>query len=215
MAIEVSKIWVYRIVHYMNLEYILDHGIYYRNSDHFDPNYINIGSTEIIGHRDYVTVKCFQDTVVNDYIPFYFGIRSPMLYKIKTGHGVLKRPQSEIIYLCCNFSELTSSDLQWCFTDGNAATYITEFYTDVEKIHDLDWRSINATEWKDDNADGDHDRMRKKHSEFLVKDYVPAKFVKAIVVFTEERRTFVQNLLQQKGLNIKLHLDNDYKFYYR
>lgn len=212
---KIENIWVYRIIHHQNLDYILQNGIYYRNSDNFDPEYINIGSSEIINHRDEVPVKCYPDTMVNDYVPFYFGVRSPMLYKIKTGNGVSRRAQNEIIYLACNFKELTDSELKWCFTDGNAAKYITDFYNDVSEIDNLDWKSINATEWTDNNSDGDHDRMRKKHSEFLVRDHVPVAFIKAIVVFTEVRKIQVEAVINKYGLNIEVHVDTMYKFYYQ
>ena len=111
MPVDPSKIWVYRIIHYQNLEYILQNGIYYRNSENFDPNYVNIGSPEVINHRDKVIAKCFPGTIVNEYVPFYFGFRTPMLYKIKTGHGVPQRPQHEIIYLCCKLTDFLNSDL--------------------------------------------------------------------------------------------------------
>lgn len=214
MPQELNKISVFRIIHYQNLEYILQNGIYYRNALHFDPNYVNIGSSEIISHRDTVPVKCYPTTMVNEYVPFYFGARSPMLYKIKTGHGVPQIPQSEIIYLVCNFKELTESDLQWCFTDGNAAKLITDFFNCVEDIEKLDWHSIHAREWTDNNSDGDHDRMRKKHSEFLAKDHVPIKYVKAIVVYNEARKQQIENILQQNGVTIEVHVDNESKFYY-
>lgn len=160
-------------------------------------------------------VKCYPRTMVNDYIPFYFGVRSPMLYKIKTGHEVTRLLQHEIIYLACQFEEITASDLQWCFTDGNAACYISEFYRSVDEIDKLDWRSIDAEEWTDNNKDGDHDRMRKKHSEFLVRDHVPVQYIKRIVVLTKDRKTFVEDLLAHYGLPIDVHLDTKYKYYYR
>ena len=215
MARDVNKILVFRMIHFRNLDYIFRNGIYYRTSLNFDPNYVNIGSSSIIDHRDTVRVKCYPDTMVNEYIPFYFGVRTPMLYKIKTGHGVQQLPQDEIIYLVCKFKEIADSNLQWCFTDGNAARYISEFYTSIDDIEKLDWRSINAEEWTDNNKDGDHDRMRKKHSEFLVKDHVPIGFIKAIVVLTEVRKEFVENLVKQHGLAIDVHVDSNYKFYYR
>jgi hypothetical protein len=211
----IEKIWVYRMIHYRNLDYILQHGIYYRRSIHFDPNYVNVGSAAIIDHRDTVHVKCYPDTMLNDYIPFYFGVRTPMLYKIKTGHGVAQLPQHEIIYLACRFQEITGSDLQWCFTDGNAARYISEFHDSVDDIAKLDWKSINAEEWTDNNQDGDHDRMRKKHSEFLVKDHVPIEYVKSIVVLTDARKAYVEELIVHYGLPITVYLDTKHKFYYR
>ena len=214
MAVDPDKIWVYRIIHFQNLGYILQNGIYYRNSPEFDPNYVNIGSTEIINYRDHVIVPCFPGTTVNEYVPFYFGVRTPMLYKIKTGHGVQKRPQHEIIYVCCKLLDIINSDLQWCFTDGNAATSITSFYNNVDELEQLDWKSIKATEWSDNNSDGDTDRMRKKHSEFLVKDHVPAEYIKAVVVFNEERKQYVQNLLEVNDSEIQVHINPKSKFYY-
>ena len=215
MARDINKIWVFRIVHHLNLDYILNNGIYYRNAAHVDPNYVNIGSTEIITHRDTIPVKCYPETTVNEFIPFYFGVRTPMLYKIKTGNGVARKPQNEIVYLACKFAEITSSDLQWCFTDGNAAAYITDFYNNVVDIDELDWRSIHATEWTDNNSDGDQDRMRKKHSEFLIKDHVPINFIRAIIVLTEERKQEVEALIKKYGLNIEVYLDTKYQYYYR
>jgi hypothetical protein len=215
MTPKVNDIWVFRMIHYRNLEYILQHGIYYRNSVHFDPEYVNIGSSSIIDHRSSVSVKCYPGMMVNDYIPFYFGVRSPMLYKIKTGHGVERLPQHEIIYLACRFKEITDSDLQWCFTDGNAARYISKFYRSVDDIDKLDWRSIHAEEWTDNNREGDHDRMRKKHSEFLVKDHIPVQYIKTLVVLTEDRKVYAENLIAHYGLPITVHLDTKYKFYYR
>lgn len=203
------------MIHYKNLRCILENGLYYRNSTNFDSKYVNIGSAEIINHRDDISVKCFPETTVNEYVPFYFGVRTPMLYKIKTGNGVPKRPQNEIIYLACSFLELTQSKLKWCFTDGNAAKYITNFYSQVSDINELDWKSIEATVWTDDNSDGDHDRMRKKHSEFLVKDHVPVNFIKAIVVLTEERQKEIEKMVAEFKLPIKVIIDSKYKYYYR
>lgn len=215
MPTDINRVWVYRMIHYQNLDYILQNGIYYRNSTNFDPNYVNIGSTEIINHRDTVQVKCYPDTIVNAYVPFYFGRRTPMLYKIKTGNGVLRRPQEEIIYLACNFKELIESELQWCFTDGNAARTITEFYNSIDDLDKLDWHSIQSTEWTDNNSDGDHDRMRKKHSEFLVKDHVPVELIRWIIVLTNERKQYIEALAQQYELNIRVYIDDNFKFYYR
>ena len=209
-----DQVWVFRMVHFMNLPYILENGIHCRNSEHANPHYVNIGSSDIIGRRDSVVVKCYPETFVNDYVPFYFGVRTPMLYKIVTGYGVARVPQEEIVYLCCEFVELTESDLQWCFTDGNAATRITNFYTDADDYALLDWKSIYAIDWTDDNSDGDHDRMRKKHSEFLVRGHVPVGFIKRIIVLTEEKKQVVNELIDQVGLKIDIYIGKKDKFYF-
>lgn len=216
MPVDVNTLWVFRIIHYQNLEYILQHGIYYRGSANFPADYVNIGNTEIISSRDTKPVTCYPGTMVNNYVPFYFAVRTPMLYNIKTGYGkVERRPQEDIIYLCCNVRELTDSHLQCCFTNGNAAIDFTTFYTNTADLNTLDWHSIRTKCFSDDNPEGDTDRKRKKHAEFLVKDHVPIQFVKKIVVYNQLRHDFVTALVQQYNLPIEVLIDPRNQFYFR
>jgi len=137
-----DKLWVFRMVHYQNVPHILENGMHCRSASYQNPGYISIGSTEVISRRDMVRVKCNPDCVVNDYVPFYFGVRTPMLYRIHTGYGVPRQSQADIVYLCCKFDALVTSGLEWCFTDGNAASGITKFFTREDDYVTLDWTSI-------------------------------------------------------------------------
>ena len=83
-----EKVWIFRMVHFQNLPHILKNGMYCRRAVNAHPDYVNIGSSDVISRRDVVAVKCNPVCVVNDYVPFYFGVRTPMLYKIATGYGV-------------------------------------------------------------------------------------------------------------------------------
>ena len=119
MPIDIDKTFVFRIISIQNLEIELTKGLFCKNAGKNDKGYVSIGSQEVIGRRDTAIVKCYPDSVVNDYVPFYFSIRTPMLYNIITGHGVPKKPQEDIIYLCCKLTELATDDFQWCYTNGN------------------------------------------------------------------------------------------------
>lgn len=212
---DISNLWVYRMIHYQNLEYILQHGIYYRGSKNFPQNYVNIGNAEIISRRDTIPIACYPDTMVNDYVPFYFAIRTPMLLNIHTGYGgAKKRPQHEIIYLCCNIEQITQSDLQWCFTDGNASNKISVLYNDIAKLADLDWHSIEALDFSGNNANNDLDRKRKKQAEFLVYNHLPVNFIQNIVVHDQKRHDYVAKLVAQYNRNIKVHINPLNKFYF-
>jgi hypothetical protein len=134
MPIDLRKLHVFRIIPIRNLEQNLSEGLFSKNSMRDCNGYISIGSEEVIARRDRARVDCYPGTVVNDYVPFYFSFRTPMLYNIVTGHGVPRQPQASIIYLCCNFMDLISSELVWCYTNGNAASAITRFFTEVENI---------------------------------------------------------------------------------
>lgn len=212
---DIEKIGVYRMIRIQNLEHDLTHGLYCKKKCVKNDNYQGIGNEEIISQRDESVVKCFPDTVVNDYVPFYFSVRTPMLYNIKTGMGVPQLPQSEIVYLYCRMIDLATDEFQWCYTNGNAAKLITKFFTDVNQIEaNIDWRSINTTDFRDQNADGDEDRIRKKHAEFLVLNHVPIKYVKGIAVYNEGRQKEVSAMVEKLQLKIKVLVNPNNKYYF-
>jgi hypothetical protein len=199
-------IWLYRIVHITNLEYILHHGICCRNHPGADPDYINIGDSELIAKRNDYPVKIIPPGGnLGEYVPFYFGPLSPMLYKIKTGHGgITQRPQSDIVYIICNAANVIQHCQHWCFTDGHAKTAITEFYNSMDNIGEVDWGIVKEKQWS--NTEDDFDRMRRKQAEFLVKEHVPVSCISHIVVYNEERRILVQELVNKSGLNIRVSI---------
>ena len=86
MAIDIDKIWLYRLIHVDNVEYVLRNGMFTRNHAQADPSYINIGDTILINQRSEYPVKIEGYGNLGDYVPFYFGPLSPMLLNIKTGY---------------------------------------------------------------------------------------------------------------------------------
>ncbi len=215
MSAVLNDIWLFRIDPLSNLRSILEGGLYCKNAVGEDNGYFTIGSQEVINRRGLVEVKCFPGTCVNDYVPFYFSVRTPMLYNIITGHGVPPVLQENIIYLCFRLQDLVTAEFQWCYTDGNAASAITHFFTNLEGIgSNLDWRSIITTDFRDNNADGDEDRIRKKHSEFLVRNFVPSDKIRRIVVLNRKTAGEVQELLDKLGVKIELQIDQKGRYYF-
>lgn len=213
MSIDLDKLGVFRIIHIDNLKHDLSKGLYCKNANKNSRDYVSIGSKDVIGKRDTKVVKCFPDYVVNDYVPFYFSVRTPMLFNIKTGLGVKTFPQKDIIYLCCKFTDLACEEFNWCYTNGNAAAAITKFFSTFEKINeDIDWHSVHTTDFRDENADGDEDRIRKKHAEFLVRKHVPAKYIKKIVVLNNDVKSKVEKILSEFDTNIDILVKPNYYF---
>lgn len=212
MQVKASDLWVFRIIPIENLEGDLRHGLFSKNSAPSNPERLVIGNTEIIGERDNRIVKCFSDTVVNDYIPFYFSVRTPMLFNIKTGRGVPQRSQKDIVYICCKLTDLATPKLQWCFTDGNAAKRITKFYSDLKHLDKLDWKSIKSTDFAANNEDGDEDRIRKKHSEFLVKDKIPVSKFGSLAVINTAVKSDVEAIVQKCKLVLEVKVEPQFYF---
>lgn len=207
-------VMVYRIVHIDNIDYLLKHGMYINSSSKADPNYINIGDNTLINQRKNYTVSINPPNgVLGDYVPFYFGPLSPMLLNIKTGYrGITCRPQSEIIYICCKLIDITNNCSEWCFTDGHAKTSITEFYNDVSYLNVISWDIVAERYWN--NTKDDYDKMRKKQAELLVKNHVPVNCIYELVVFDYPSKVFVENIIQNLGLNIPVLINPNNQFYY-
>lgn len=206
--------FIFRMIHFSNLEFILKHGLHTKNSPLCDPEYINIGDVQLIEQRHSFHVRINPPGGdLGDYIPFYFGGHSPMLLNIKTGYrGIQKRPQDELVYIVCRISEIVSQCPEWCFTDGHAKNSITEFYNDTKDLIHIDWNTVKAQIWRND--EDDMDRMRKKQAEFLVKNYVPMSCIAGIIVKTAERETYVKAILVRLNLPIKVHIDSNNKYFY-
>jgi hypothetical protein len=213
MPIDVDNLWLFRIVHINNVEHILRNGIVAPNSELADTDYLNIGDSTLIGQRSDYPVKIEGYGNLGDFVPFYFGPLSPMLLNIKTGHrGISQTHQSEIVYICCRFNSIVINCNQWCFTDGHAKAVITEFFNHAEDLDHVDWEIVGKRYWN--NTEEDFDRMRRKQAEFLVRDYVPVQCIEYIIVFNEEMRQIVRDIVNLSGLNIPVSVNPENNYYY-
>jgi hypothetical protein len=218
MFYQVPKtVWIYRMIHYENLEYVLKNGFHCATSPLFNPNYIAIGDSGLIKDRNTYSVPITPpNSDLGNYIPFYFGMRSPMLLRIKTGDkGVKKYAQEDIIYLCCEVQKVVNSGVEWCFTDGQAKKTTTKFFNTLEDLDKVDWETAHTLDWK--NTDEDFDKMRRKQAEFLVKNYLPADMISAIVVYNEKSLQKIEKIVQIFAPSVKILLNLKYtknNFYY-
>ncbi len=73
-----DKIWLFRIIHFQNLEYILQHGIHCGNSKEVDPSFISIGDSSLIEHRNTKPILLEPYGTYGDYVAFYFMPLSPV-----------------------------------------------------------------------------------------------------------------------------------------
>lgn len=193
---------IFRLTHYGNLEFTLLNGIYCRNSEEADPNYINIGHRNLIDKRGKRIVPISPKGVLNDYVPFYFAPKSPMLYSIyrKNVDGFTGK-QKDIIYLVSSVETIVNANIQFAFTNGHAYEIISKFYNQTTDLNKVDWELMGATYWN--NTEFDNDRMRRRMAEFLIYQFVPAKCILAIVVSDEKTLGIVESIQNKCNTNIK------------
>lgn len=211
--VNVQNINLYRIVHRNNVAYILEKGLFCYGHPFFDPDNIFIGDSKLTQQRHDFEIPLADCGSLGDYVPFYLGYRSPMLLNIHTGYrGIEQRPQSDIVYIVCKLQCLIEKGYKFVFTDGHAKNKVTRFYTNTRDLNQLDWESINATQWQ--NTDTNPDRMRRKQAECLVKSQVPPQCIAALVVYDEATKNAMETLVAKSGHPISVHINPNSKFYY-
>jgi len=206
------KIWLYRLTHINNLADILQNGLVVATSPNANPHFTQIGDNALIKYRKDLDAPHPPGGKLSDYIPFYLGPRSPMLYQIATGfEGVKQFPQEEIVYLITSLDTIKSYKLSYFFTDGHARSLTSAKFTDDKDFAILDWDTIYATYWKSD--DTDLRRKEKKQAELLVKNHVPLSCIEYIAVFNNGAKQNVLNLLQATAVNIQVRVSAQQLYY--
>jgi len=200
--------FAFRLVHIDNIPHILQDGIVHKNSPKANKDYITIGDTSIINTRE---TKLFWDgKVIGDFIPFYFGNKSPMLYVIQKGYnGVKQYHPEDIVYCVIKIEDIIKHQLKCCFTDGHALTACTKIYDGIHlnRLNELvKHKDVYAPYWIDEN---DRDLKRRKEAELLMEDEIPPHLITGFVVYNDNAK----NKLLAWGVDVnKIHIGPNYYF---
>jgi len=198
--VELNNVILYRITHIENIPHILQYGITHKDSINKNTVYQNIGDLSLIDTRSKKRVYIDNGEIdpsngmaaitLGDYIPFYFGVKMPMLYVAQHGGNFVERATSpsDIIYLGCSVSKIISSKLNFFFSDGHATDMLTSFY-DKSKIDELvnivDWDAVKSSYW---GGAENLNVKRKKQAEFLVSGDLSPEFIIAFGCFNEQAK---------------------------
>lgn len=188
---------IVRLMHIDNLEILLNReGLHAPNCT---PNdglpYHTIHNTEIQEKRSRLPIECGPKGNMHDYIAFYFGHRSPMLYQLHTGQvSGYTAGQECLIYLVSCAEDIAQGGLGFVFSDGHGIAKYTKWYDDLSCLGQLDWPVIQARVWKD--TDEDNDRQRRKQAEFLVYHFCAWKMVNGVVVLNARIKEKVEGIFK-------------------
>jgi len=202
------------MTHIDNLDYMIQTGIITcPNHPDADADYINIGDTTLISSRKSKEIQIAPGGTFSDYVIFYFGPRSPMLYKIQKGsHNVEKRKPEEIVYLVSSFNAIKEADKAFLFTDGHAYHNMSQFFNREEDLNEIDWKAVNLRDWYD-TAD-DSDRKRRKQAEFLVYHELPFSAISHIAVYNERSKSIVLSKFMGNDISDTVEVIIKPKWYY-
>ncbi len=145
---------------------------------------ISIAYASLKEQRARTPVKVAAGGTLADYVPFYYGPRSPMLYTIWRGNvSEYDGPEEEILHLVCSVEDMAESG-RFAITNRHPITALAEQFDDLAALDDLDWPLMNAKLWRDTDQDGD--RKFRRQAEFLVHRRVPVEAIRLVGTMTEK-----------------------------
>ncbi|MBP9209044.1 MAG: DUF4433 domain-containing protein [Saprospiraceae bacterium] len=205
---DLDKTYLFRMAHVENIPHILQHGITHSTSANANPDFVPIGDGSLIATRNDFLLN--NGRRLGEYIPFYFGVRTPMLYVVQNGFNmVAPTPAENIVYCITSVQKIIDLQLDFVFTDGHAVDGFTTQYTvaDIPNIDTiLDWKAIKAKYWRDDN---DLDLKRRKEAEFLVSGDISTEAVLGYLTYNENAK----NRVIEFGANAaNVHIKKDFYF---
>ena len=205
-----DKTYIWRMTDYRNIGFILKNGLHCCNCGVQDPHYINIGHKTLIINRGNSAVTLPPGGVLNDYIPFYFHYKMPMLYHIFKGwvKDYLGR-QEDIIYLVSTAETIAGLQVPWLFTDRHAYLDHKKVFNQMADLSRLAWKIIKDDTWHEIYSDL---KKELKQAEFLVHQQVPVQAILGIVVHNDNVATFVKNEIIQTGLNLQVVVKPEYYY---
>lgn len=182
---------MFRLVHIQNIPHILRYGIVESNSINRNPDYVSIGdNTMIEARREQKIPKTSKR--IGDFIPFYFGPRSPMLYTIQHGYNdVTRRRPEDLVYCVIRIDDIIHSGLSGYFTDGHARNVRTKFYSIEQQLENIDhlisYEDIFRDKWGN-NDDNSGEWKRRKSAELLLEEDLPPSFICGFVVYNNQAK---------------------------
>lgn len=184
--------YAFRITHLDNIPHIVRCGLVRADSLLRDESYVSIGDKQVINLRHERQVKGY---FLHDFVPFYLGPRSPMLYVIQHGYnGVQRIDPEKIVYCVIRLDDLINNGIDCIFTDGHALSALTSFYT-KEMLYQIDniirYDDVYSSQW---NSEEDIDLKRRKEAELLIKSDLPVQYIRGYVVYNNMAK---QKLMEQ------------------
>ncbi|MEW6033605.1 MAG: DUF4433 domain-containing protein [Chloroflexota bacterium] len=194
---------IYRLIHVENLAVCLKrkgmHAPKHVPADGL--SYRTIHNVDIQNERGTRQVPCGPCGTIHDYVPFYFGPRSPMLLQLHTGRvDGYTEGQKPLIYVVSTVQAVVEAGLSFVFSDGHGIAAYSRWYYRVADLDEVDWDVVYADRWNDTVEEPD--RQRRKQAEFLVHRFCPWGLVQEIGVLNDTVRNHVVNIIADHGSSI-------------
>ncbi|HEX3104096.1 MAG TPA: DUF4433 domain-containing protein [Terriglobales bacterium] len=202
-ALTQEKALIFRITHIENVEWLLANGLHCRNSGIRDPNYREIGNSDLIAKRADREISIPPRGTLSDYIPFYFTPYSPMMLNIKTGYnGMKKTPMRDIVILVSSLHKIAKMGIEFIFSDRHAYLTMAKFSNDLDDLDRIDWKILQARDFKRDP--NDFGKVERYQAEALIYQHMPVNALFGMVCYAEAQREHVNALVERQGVTVEV-----------
>ena len=198
-----EKALIWRIVHRDNLPWILDNGLHCSSSEVQAPHYVNIGNAELIDKRRTRRVPIEPSGMLADYVPFYFTPFSVMMQNIHSGWSVQQRGNDEILILVSSLHRVAELGLPFVFTNAHAYPDWTDYYSDLDSLHEIDWPILQRRDFKRDPDDPR--KMERYQAEALIHHHLPITGLLGIMCYTDAVKARIEQDVAARGLTLAVH----------
>jgi hypothetical protein len=188
---------IYRFLHIDNLEVCLRRGAIHAPNHTPEDGYTyrTIHNVDIQAERRVRQIPCAPGGAIHDYVSFYFGPRSPMLFQLHTGRVPgYAEGQTPLVYLVSSAQAVEAAGVPFVFSDGHGIATFTCWFDDLAELTKVDWEAVAARYWAD--TIDDMDRQRRKQAEFLVHRACPWDLIAEIGVLDQESKSRVEGILK-------------------
>lgn len=188
-----DPIEVYHFTHLRNLPGIVVEGIHSDTTCRREQlTQVEIGSNDIRERRLRLHVgPVGPGGCVGDYVPWYFGPRSPMMFTLGKNNYAYQQGFDEVVYLVSSVPTMGDLGCEWIASDRNAALSLAVFTDDERDLDEhISWDVIKTRYWTDYVDGGD-----LRAAEFLVHDSVPWEAVELIATKTTTTKAKVERLI--------------------
>lgn len=191
-----DKIPIYHITHINNLASIITAGGLWSDAERIGQGIgvDEIGYENIKLRRLRRPVPLAAGGYVGDYVPFYFGPRSPMLFTINRRNTTYQGGQNPIVHLVTTVSQAQATGNPFCFTDGHAEMGMACFSDDLAEIEEhVDLPGMNRKYWFD--TVDDPTRSFRRQAEFLVHRFFSWDRITGIGVIDKKMKLAVDEVI--------------------
>lgn len=197
-----SETPIYRITHMSNVPWILNHGLHAQSMGLRDPAFIPIGDPDLIEKRRHRVVVVDPGGTLDDYVTFYFGVHSVMLYAIHTRRVLgVAVTQRDVVYLVSSVERVRDAGARFVFTDRHAYVANAEFFSDLAELKTLDWARIRGRDFRRDP--NRPDKLERRAAEFLVHRYLPVSGLIGFGCYDDAVCARIRAEVDQRGLDLR------------